>query len=290
MALPLAAAIAAPIAGALVSGLLGKKAADKAAQANQDMASYNAAVQEDFAKQGVRWKVADAKAAGINPLVALGAPTASFSPVGVGATPDFSMANAVSGMGQDIGRAVQATRTQEERTLANLQIQRAQLELQGVGLDNQLKQSQLLKQNATGPAFPGSSTFISGQGNSSPRVTEKPLERTMSLPGAPQSEPGAIPDIGWAKTRTGVVPVPSADVKQRIEDSMPHEWSHFIRNNLAANWGGGTKPPKSALPKGAVDWEWSFWDQEYQAVDRKGETPWARAQKWYDRNLRWPKK
>ena len=40
----------------------------------------NRNMQKLFAQRGIQWKVADSKAAGINPLVALGAQTHSFSP------------------------------------------------------------------------------------------------------------------------------------------------------------------------------------------------------------------
>lgn len=42
--------------------------------------------QREFAQKGIRWRVSDAKKAGIHPLFALGANTASFSPV---AGPDY---------------------------------------------------------------------------------------------------------------------------------------------------------------------------------------------------------
>lgn len=250
--------------GNIAGALINKRASEKANQANKDMAEKNAAEQEEFAKMGIQWKVADAKAAGIHPLVALGAPTASFTPTVVQNSPDYSIGNAVASMGQDVGRAIQSTRTEDQRTLSNLQIQSAQLDLEGKALDNQIKNSQLSKMNQVGPAFPGSQNFISGQGNSGLAIQEVPLQRTRSMPGHPEAEPGALPSIGWMKTQTGIVPVPSKDVKERIEDNMPHEWSHYIRNNIAPNFGGGTTPPKSALPKGAIGWKWNYAAQEYQ--------------------------
>lgn len=41
---------------------------------------YNAALQREFAQHGIQWKVADAQAAGVHPLYALGGGTPSFSP------------------------------------------------------------------------------------------------------------------------------------------------------------------------------------------------------------------
>lgn len=253
------AMIGGSVGGAISGSQSAKEARERQAQA--DYANYMA--QKEFAQHGIRWKVEDAKAAGIHPLVALGAPTSSFSNTyNAGPTADLS------GMGQDVGRAIAATRTADERTVSTLQIQGAQLDIEGKALDNQIKQSQLNKLNAVGPAMPGSQTFIAGQGDSgSGRISEKPLERTMSLPGSPHSEPGAVPDVGWAITEGGaLVPVPSNDVKQRIEDNMPQEFMHFFRNNVAPNFGRGPKPPKSALPKGATSWDWDYKKQGYVPV------------------------
>lgn len=71
-------------------------------------------MQKEFAQNGIRWKVADAKAAGIHPLAALGAQTFSYNPVAVG---DNGISDALSQMGQGIDRAVAAKQTAEERAL-----------------------------------------------------------------------------------------------------------------------------------------------------------------------------
>lgn len=52
----------------LLGGYLGSKSASDANQSNAEL-------QREFAQHGIRWKVADAKAAGIHPLAALGATT-----------------------------------------------------------------------------------------------------------------------------------------------------------------------------------------------------------------------
>lgn len=264
--------------GGVAGGAIGGAYSDsvnRKDQAAADAANWerNVALQKEFAQHGIRWKVEDAKAAGIHPLVGLGAQTHSAAPVSVGGSPQPS---SLASMGQDVGRAIMATQNQQDRQLAQLSIQGAQLDLEGKALDNQIKNSQLQKLQAVGPAFPSASgNFISGQGNSGAKVVEKPLERTASMAGAPQAEPGAIPDIGWAKTSTGIVPVPSTDVKQRIEDNMPHEWSHFIRNNVYPD----TKPPKSALPKGSSDWKWNQLKMEWQPFVPEGK-PRSRDRSW----------
>lgn len=263
----------------------GQSAAENQARANQisqDNAARNIEMQKEFAKMGVQWKVADARAAGISPLAALGASTASFSPVSIGMDTTDHAGAGMRNMGQDLQRVLSSTQNADQRQMTQLQIQGAQLDVQGKAIDNQIKNSQLQKMQATGPAFPGSANFISGQGDTRGKIIEKPLERTASLPGSPQAEPGAIPDIGWAKTSTGVVPIPSSDVKQRIEDNMPHEFSHFARNNIAPAFGGGTKPPASALPKGATDWRWNTLKMEYQPHYPRKKQGWH---KWDTHNL-----
>lgn len=91
--------------GSLLSGLLGSSSANKALDAQNALNERNIAEQEKFATQGIRWREADATAGekdyGINRLVAMGAPTSSFSNV-VGSFPGDNS------MGQGIEKAAQA--------------------------------------------------------------------------------------------------------------------------------------------------------------------------------------
>lgn len=138
----------------LLGGLLGKKSADKARESQEAANAANAALQREFAQNSIRWRVADARAAGIHPIYALGAPTISASPSYVGATADNSMGAALANAGQDIGRAINATRTTPERVLA---LQEAQLRLESLKLDNDVKRASLassvmrLAQNSNPP-------------------------------------------------------------------------------------------------------------------------------------------
>lgn len=96
--------LSAVISGAtsLIGGAVNRRSAAQAAD-------QNAALQREFAQNGIRWKVADAKAAGLHPLAALGASTASASPVYTATDSGISQA------GQGIARAISARQTQEER-------------------------------------------------------------------------------------------------------------------------------------------------------------------------------
>ena len=137
--------------GSLAGGLISSKASEK-------QQAQNIAMQREFAQNGVRWKVADAKAAGVHPLFALGASTHSFTPQSVG----DSMGDAVAQAGQNIGRAAQSAMTAGEREKAAAL---DALTLEKAGLENELLRTQIgqLKQSQVGPAMPDGSRGLAGE-------------------------------------------------------------------------------------------------------------------------------
>lgn len=70
--------------------------------------------QKEFAQNGIRWKVEDAKAAGIHPIFAVGANTPTYSPQAAVGT-DYG----ISAAGQNISRAIEAKQTARERQEMN---------------------------------------------------------------------------------------------------------------------------------------------------------------------------
>lgn len=98
----------------LLGGLIGQAESKK-------MFKRQLQAQRQFAQQGIRWKVADARAAGISPLVALGASTTSPSFGNLG-TP---LGDAVGRAGESVGRSISDAQlqrlqaSQAERQLAN---------------------------------------------------------------------------------------------------------------------------------------------------------------------------
>ena len=123
-------------------GFLGAKRSEKHAQR---MFQQNAALQREFAQSGIQWRVADAKKAGIHPLVAMGAQTHSAAPVALGA--DHS---GITNAGQDISRAIQtATNTpSKKRQLYASKIM--ELDLRNRELQNDLLASQIAKNTQAG--------------------------------------------------------------------------------------------------------------------------------------------
>lgn len=122
----------------LLGGAINRRDQKKANVQNTDL-------QKEFAQNGIRWRVADAKAAGLHPLAALGASGATYSPsVQVG-----SMGQSVADMGQDISRAVYANASAAERKEEQTRLQAyndAQLKLQ---TQNMSLQNDLIKQQIT---------------------------------------------------------------------------------------------------------------------------------------------
>lgn len=248
------------VAGGLISADASKKAA-----------AMNIKYQKEFAQQGIRWRVADAQAAGIHPLAALGAQTHSFQPVAVG----NHMGDAIANAGQDIGRAVDAMRTPTEKADA-VQKSIQALQLERAGLENQLLAAQIakIKQPASPPGMPSlnpNAYLIPGQGqtaktNSADLVKDDKMERTASHPTATHAEPGAITDIGYTRTQTGWAPVLSKDAKERYEEDLPGVITWNIRNRLLPSVGINQAPPPFAPPEGKR-WHWNPVKMEYVLVN-----------------------
>lgn len=272
------------IGGALIGGGASLIGADKQADAMKDAAAMNARAQKEFAQHGLRWKVADAKAAGLHPMAALGASSTSFAPSYVGDSPQ---GQALADFGQNLGNAIARTSTKSEQMFQ----QAMQTEqLKNAQLQNKLLEGQISSINSPsrpgGAAWPGSQHAIPGQGDSA-LIDTQPLQRTAHLPGQPHSEPGSITDVGWVNTASGgLAPVPSRDVKERIEDQIIQELSWSIRNQALPNVGHGPKPPKAALPKGATHWEWSVLGQEYRPVFGKKRNFGDTAYEFYEKYLK----
>ena len=124
--------------------------------------NYNQA--KEFAQHGIRWKAEDAKKAGLSPLVALGGSTYSPSAIGVNIAAQRSRRKPFTGMGQDLSRAIRATKTPEERALDLASLQ----EVQARGrYYNALADKALNDVTQTGPAIGGAVTW---PGNISDRV------------------------------------------------------------------------------------------------------------------------
>lgn len=186
MVWPAIIAGAAALGGSLISSASN-------ASANSDNLQYN----RELAQNQIKWRVKDAKAAGIHPLAALGVPTSQPGAIAVG---DNSLGQGVSQMGQDISRAVM--RYQDRKTQAELialEKQKAQAEVTGVELDNARKVRELEK---TPPMPIASNDPFTQSGQQSPIQEQTIIE--------------AVPDKVTASQNVGV----AAGVKPLEEYSI----------------------------------------------------------------------
>lgn len=107
------------VAGPIIGGIFGREAEEDRAHSAQQQQEQNTALQREFAQHGIRWRVEDAKAAGLHPLYAIGGSGASYSPnpVVVG-----SGSSAMAEMGQNVTRAALAAADPHERALKEAQL------------------------------------------------------------------------------------------------------------------------------------------------------------------------
>lgn len=221
-----------------VGSLIGGGISSSQSRAN---ANLNYSAQKEFAQNGIRWRVEDAKRAGIHPLYALGANTASFSPVqGYGG--DYGVSDAFANFGQGIDRAVEAKMTREERewfqarqemqdvfNLARFQQEQRYQDAQIRLIDSEIARNMVASDVARAsigmpPPMPGSPTLLHGQGDALPSGTKE----------APYWDK-SIPTYGFLHNARGVKTeiLPSDPLSQRTEDKAFIEWMPWIKSTLA---------------------------------------------------------
>ncbi len=270
-------AIGGAIGGAL--GLIGSSQSQaNAAKLNQ----LNYEHQKEFAQNGIRWRVADAKAAGLHPLAALGAQGASYSPSAViGDSPDFSF---LKDMGQGIDRAMDAKATRQERVereeksnaLFNEELKGKQLQNQetetriqqmkwDMAMDAARNAERSVRTQQQVPPMPSlapDGSLMPGQSNAtSPGgIESKPAEIVVNEPGRPAQERGSITELGFLRTSDGgYQPVMSNDAKNRLEEDIAGTFAWNRRNRLSAWFDlDRAKPPKAWLPAGKTDWSYDI--------------------------------
>lgn len=217
-----------------------------------DVNEKNAQLQREFAQHGIRWRVEDARAAGLHPLAALGMQPASASP---------SFVSAPFVEGTDYGRAARAGMTGGER----LGLLSEMLSIQRMGLENELLASQIARMKMDGP--PGPEIELKGQYEPQPHM---PVVPQRGLEGV---DPGVINDVSYVLAPDGmsVSLAPSKDVKERLEDNPLLEALWMIRNlGGAALFGARIPEPTFPPPKG------HFWQRTRTGFRAVKSTPGVR--------------
>lgn len=253
-------------AGSVVGGLLGNAASAQASQQNYE-------AQKEFAQNGIRWRVADAKAAGLHPLAALGAQTASYTPSAfVGDT--SWMGDAAQALGQGIGRAAEAKMTAKERarerdvadqsvalSLDTKRLQNAYLETQ-IQAQRQDMALQLARSAAMAvrtqqavpgmPSIGGDGTVIAGQAQAYPtsRTAIEVSKVPTSMRGDPSTQAGRPPDARLYSTTSGYSVLPNAETGDVMEAVPGAGFQWFYRNNILPYLGNFLPIDDPRRPKG----------------------------------------
>lgn len=240
-------------AGSIVGGIIGNNmSSSSAAQLNQQ----NYERQKEFAQQGIRWRVADAKAAGLHPLAALGAQGAMYTPSGhIGGTDTSFIGDAAAQFGQGIERAVSAKQQRAERLRTqaildqklalDMQTSRAQTALldaqtaqikQDMALQLARSSARAIANQQQVPEMPGGpgGGLIAGQRQSYP--TGKTAVEVSKVPttnvGDPSTQAGTPPDARLYRTPSGYAVLPNESTGD-VLDAVPGaglQWA--IRNNV----------------------------------------------------------
>lgn len=222
------------LAGSLFSRAQSRRDAKQVNAAAEAQAARQEAAQREFAQSGIQWRVEDAKKAGIHPIYALGAQTASYSPVNTA----FSSPGSVDygAHGQDLGRAISSTMDGTSRTAAiAAKLSLENQELQNEYLRSQIAASKLATLNQAGipSGVPSVSSrmLVDGQASSG-AVATTPMARQSSAPGKPSQEAGAVSEYGFVRTPSGYAPVMSKDAKDRLEEDLIGVMAWNLRNRV----------------------------------------------------------
>jgi len=240
----------------LAGGLLANKGQKSVNSQNVDM-------QYDFAKNGLGWKIEDAKKYNIHPLAAIGAPTVMPNAYSVGGN---SVGDAVRDMGQDLGRAAQSYMTRDQRkakqTLDTLTLERA-------ALQNDLLRAQVVNtQRASNPAFPVPSDRDVMPGQAQSFVDPTPMQQTVTID-KHNREPGQNPSIGYLDTGTGYFPVYSENAKERLEEDLIGNIMWQLKNRVGPAFGRNFNPPVHIPPQPGKKWYYDSGEYRYRSP-RKG--------------------
>lgn len=238
------------VTGALIGAGASLLGGAMSSRAGAREAARDRRFQEAFARQGIQWRVADAQAAGVHPLYALGAPLQQASPIGINTG---QMGQAVADAGQQVSRAIAATETADQKQIRELAIRRARAETRGseaqaLILDAQAQK--LLREIRSQPSFPSGSFSggIEGQepltlspgmpmpAGSFDQLLPQPSKRVSSRSSEPHVETGRSP-MGsvFDVSRRMEFMLPSKDATEALEsisESLPQQVLWYSMNRL----------------------------------------------------------
>lgn len=207
------------VAGKALGGLFG--GGDDAEAQMRDQASINWNMQREFLQNQLQWRAADAKAAGIHPVAALGVNPAQGSPVAIGGYGGSDGSDYWAQQGADLGRALTATQSNMER----LQERLLETQIEGNEIDNMKRLSDVAKTTGAqvGPAFPVRTSVVSPK--------SKPLSSSGHSFDGPLVD---IDSVDWDSDPVGYLAslglVSASNLKYALRD-LKSWWSRPRRSN-----------------------------------------------------------
>lgn len=239
------------ILGSLLGGALSFFGGQQQRKDQLRLAQQQMDMQREFAQQGITWRVEDAKRAGLHPLAALGASTASPSPVSVG-----DLSSPLSAMGQDVSRAFKAAQGYLERERGDEKEAR-RLQLEKGSLENEILRQELISKRARatqggqlGPQMPAgrkTAVVIPGQGE------------TVLLPqDAPEKRPHIQLGDGW-RWRTDPRVSGAKEAEDRYGElsdytaapyALARDWYYNLQHNMSKAFGGVRQRFDTTTPLG----------------------------------------
>lgn len=288
MAFPFDAAIGAgaSLVGSGLSFLGGQEAMGMNASQNA-IANQNAQQQLAFemaaAHNGIQWRVDDAKAAGISPLVALGAPT--FNPGAIGISggnfdnPYSGAAHGLEAMGQDLSRAAMVAQTEKTRSDTIKAVEDAKnssaLTASQIRL-NDANTARAYASMAGSPSMPqvSGTRFPDGQGNA-PGPTQTVPSKTVGegIPGIEGALTPAVKPVRMADG--GIDPQPSLGSSV---GATGETLGYTIRNRLNppagyhVGWNGAWYPDQGS----------NWWDRPLGYSRYSSDSSTGRVSKWWN--------
>lgn len=229
--------------------------------------------QKEFAQMGIRWRAADAEAAGFHPLAALGMqPGAGYSPTVVagGSSPQREayapFDTSFLEHGQNTTRAQVATQSPEEKQLSRLAVRNA--ELRNALLEGQISQlwASVLGQPNT-PPLP-----VSGVGRVAPTgaVQVVPSKQVSSRLGDPGVEAASTPGFKNYKLTPGglSIDLPGQEMAESLDSMGPGAGGAIATIRGLDRFWSTPEAPRVAAPPGKK-WVYSAWTGKYRLVDDK---------------------
>lgn len=230
-----------------------------------------AQLQREFAQQGIQWRVADAKAAGIHPLYALGGAGASYSPsaVSIGTGGGSDIGADLARVGSGVSRAVAAVSSKEDRSDAAYQSQMRIMGLDRANLENRLLETQIaasqaaLMRSQVGPPMPtgAGTSAVSGVNGV---YDAKPPEVHNVNPLRPGNQAGPAQPGGRSVVMNPggnvVANLPSTDMNfEEVTTPGTASWHYWnsVMPFLSSDARNAQRPPSNMLPKGASHWRWT---------------------------------